>query len=244
MLSYTDVTSADPESGNFTQSPAVMSATGASFFTFAWLASGRSAENLAAQPGFPVNESIRQRTSIFARGLKERVILSTNSPLCWEWRRVVFQIKGATFQDNADPTSSSFFRITSNGMVRLVKLIPDDTIFQDLFDGARDQDWLNPLNAKLNTRRIDVRYDKRMSIKSNNDSGVIKHFNFWHGINKNIVYDDEQDGGDMFTSGLSTRGKPGSGDLYVVDFFAPNAPLTSSDLLSYLPQATFYWHEK
>ena len=243
MISFTDVTATNPETGEFTQDPAIMSATGASFYTFAWLASGRPAEQSSGAKGTKIDEGTRTNTTIYARGLKERITLTTSSGLAWEWRRIVFQIKKADFQDTPDPTTSKFMRLTSNGMVRLVTLIPNEDIFIELFDGARNQDWLDPLNAKTNTRLIDVKYDRVKQIRSGNDLGVIKHYNMWHPINKNIVYEDEQDGDTMFTSALSTGSKAGSGDMYVVDIFR-SAGGSSDDLLSYLPQSTFYWHEK
>lgn len=244
MVSFTDVNAENPETGEFQQNPAVMAASAASFFTFAWLASGRPAEDVNGAKGSKINEGIRTSTSIFCRGLKERITFNTSSGVPWEWRRIVFHIKKADFQDTGDPNTSKFFRITSNGMARLVTLIPNEDIFIELFDGARFQDWLDPLNAKLNTRLIDVKYDQVRQIRSGNDSGVIRHYNLWHPVNKNIVYEDEQDGEGMFTSALSTGGKPGAGDMYVVDIFRPGAPSDSTDLLSFLPQSTFYWHEK
>lgn len=243
MLCYTNVTAADPDSGTFSQGSAIMAANAASWFPFAWLASGRPAENSSGAKGTKVDEAVRTSTSIYCRGVKERITLSTNSGVSWEWRRIVFQIKGAPFQDSVDPTTSSFFRITSNGMVRLVTLIPNQDIYIDLFDGARDQDWQDIFNAKVNTRLVTPMYDRRRTIASGNSNGIIRHYNCWHGVNKNIVYEDEQDGDSMFTSGLSTRGKPGSGDLYVFDMFRANGG-GSEDLLEFLPNATFYWHEK
>lgn len=243
MLSFTDVTAANPESGVFAQGSAVMDAATASFFTFAWLASGRPAENSSGVKGSKIDEGTRTSTTIFARGLKERITLRTNSPVAWLWRRICFQIKKADWQDSIDPNTSDFFRITSDGMVRLVTEIPNQDIFIDLFEGARNQDWIDPMNAKVNTRAITVKYDRRITIASGNSSGIIRHYNMWHPINKNITYDDEQDGDSMFTEGVSVGGKQGSGDFYVVDMFQSNGGV-SGETLEFLPQATFYWHEK
>ena len=146
MIGFTDVTAGNPETGEFQQSPAVMAASTASFFTFAWLASGRPAEDVNGAKGSKINEGIRTSTSIFCRGLKERITFNTSSGVPWEWRRIVFTIKKADFQDSSDPNTSKFFRITSNGMARLVTLIPNEDIFIELFDGARFQDWLAPLS--------------------------------------------------------------------------------------------------
>ena len=79
MISFTDVTAGNPETGEFQQSPAVMAASTASFFTFAWLASGRPAEDVNGAKGSKINEGIRTSTSIFCRGLKERITFNTSS---------------------------------------------------------------------------------------------------------------------------------------------------------------------
>ena len=145
MISFTDVTAGNPETGEFSQNPAVMAASTASFFTFAWLASGRPAEDVNGAKGSKINEGIRTSTSIFCRGLKERITFNTSSGVPWEWRRIVFTIKKADFQDSSDPNTSKFFRITSNGMARLVTLIPNEDIFIELFHNIHiTRSWFTP----------------------------------------------------------------------------------------------------
>lgn len=243
MLCYTDVNENGPEAGPFVQDAARMAATGASFFTFAWSPTARPAEDSEAIKGHKIDLATRTNHRIFAKGLKENVQLVTNSGNAWQWRRVCFTLKGDQFMDTVDPDTSSFFRQTSNGMVRLVKLIPNEDIFIPLFRGARDQDWIDPFNAALNTDLATIKYDKVRHIQSGNASGVFRNYKLWHGMNQNILYRDEEDGDTLYSSPRSTTGKQGMGDYYVVDFFRAIGG-TSSDYLDFLPQASFYWHEK
>lgn len=243
MLSFTDVTAANPESGVFAQASAVMAGASASFFTFGWIPTARQAEDSTGAKGAKIDTATRTSHTIFARGVKENIILSTNSGASWEWRRICFTLKGSDYIDTVDPTTSDYFRLTSNGYVRLVTEIPDQDIFIPMFRGARDQDWIDPLNAAVNTDLASIHFDKKRTIASGNERGIIRSFKMWHPMNKNIVYRDEEDGDTMFTSALSTSGRKGMGDYYIIDMFRCNNADTA-DTLEFLPQATFYWHEK
>ena len=101
------------------------------------------------------------------------------------------------------------------------------------------------MNAKVDNRNISVRFDRVRTIQSGNESGVSRHYNLWHAMNKNVLYEDEEAGDSMFTSAISTESRAGMGDYYVVDFFESNAGgQPGVDDLIFQPHATFYWHEK
>ena len=78
----------------------------------------------------------------------------------------------------------------------------------DLFEGAGNVDWADVNSAKVDTRRIDLHYDKTITINSGNSSGVFRTYRRWHPMNKNLVYDDDQDGGKWIhhISPLLTKG--------------------------------------
>lgn len=244
MLAFSNVTAPDADSPTFRQGPAILAPTLAngSFFTFGWCPTARPAENSSGARGSKVDISLRTANTIFARGTKEIITLSTQSSHPWQWRRICFQIKA--FFDTPDPNTSSFFRLTSSGMVRLITLIPNEGIFTPLFEGSRDRDWEDPMIAPLNRDLITVKYDRRTTIKSGNDTGTIKVMKHWHPINANITYRDEQEGENMDLSPISTAGKKGSGDYYIIDIFKPGPGYGDDDILSFDVNSTFYWHEK
>ena len=63
-------------------------------------------------------------------------------------------------------------------------------------------------------------------------------------MNHNLVYGDDEVGGQEATTLFSTEGKAGMGDYYVVDLFQPSFGAGESDTLYFRPQATLYWHER
>lgn len=242
MLSYSDVETP----GTFVQGGATLNGGTGTFYTFTWIATARPAENFTGTKGSKVDVSTRTCNTVFARGLKEKISISTRGNTGWQWRRICFTLKGdAITAGNSDPNTSDYFRITSIGMVRLVHQDPDGSTIEKLFRGQQSEDWDNVMIAPVDTRNVTVKYDKVRTINSGNSQGVTRFFNLWHAMNKNVMYEDEESGDAMFTSPLSVESKGGMGDYYVVDFFINNfGGTTGTDALIFNPNATFYWHEK
>jgi hypothetical protein len=62
-------------------------------------------------------------------------------------------------------------------------------------------------------------------------------------MNKTLVYDDDEAGGQTSQDYFSVSSKAGMGDYYVMDIFqCPNG--NGSDNLTVSPEATLYWHER
>lgn len=242
MLSYSDVETP----GTFVQGGARLNAAIAGFYTFTWIASARPAESFTGTKGTKVDVKVRTNQTIYARGLKEKIRLQTLGGVGWSWRRICYTLKGdRILNGDVDPTASEYFRLTSNGMARLVHQEPSSRSVETIFQGQQGEDWENAMNAKVDTRNVTVMYDRIRTIQSGNESGVSRHYNLWHPMNKNIVYEDEEAGDSMFTSAVSTESRAGMGDYYVTDFFEPNrGGVAGDDDLEFQPHATFYWHEK
>jgi len=69
----------------------------------------------------------------------------------------------------------------------------------------------------------------------------------WHPTRKNIVYNEDEEGGapDAFGSYTSVIGRPGMGDLYVYDIVYNVIPSASgTTTLNFTPEGTYYWHER
>ena len=126
MLSYTNTTAADPFSTTYSATGAVMrfpvgqTNPGSEFF-YIWNATARPAETSEGQRGSKLDTSLRTSESIYAKGLRERITLETNNAAPWEWRRICFTSKDSFGQ--VDPDTATFFRQTSNGMVRMLSAL-------------------------------------------------------------------------------------------------------------------------
>lgn len=247
MLSFTNTTYDNPFSPTYTQGPATIrfpvGFTGVSEFMFLWNATARPGENSTGQRGSKIDTSLRTSVTTFARGLKERITVSTNNGTSWQWRRICFLSKDDF--DDPDPDNSNYFRRTSNGMVRLMRPETESQEWMDhLFDGERNVDWLSTMTAPLNRSQYTVKYDKIRTIRSGNESGVSRTYNLWHGMNKNIVYEQEQEGETMTDSAVSVKGKAGMGNYYIADIFIKNGANDDESTLLVTPESTYYWHEK
>lgn len=247
MLPLTNTQRDNPFSTVYSQGPAVIrfpvGFTQVQEFAYLWNATARPGDNSTGQRGSKIDTSLRTSVTTFARGLKERITISTNDGTAWQWRRICFLSKDR--MGDSDPDAADYFRRTSNGMVRLMRAEAEAREWQDhLFDGERNVDWLSPITAPLNRSQYTIKYDKTRTIRSGNDSGVTRTYNLWHGMNKNIVYEQEQTGQTMTESSLSVTGKAGMGNYYVADFFVKNGPNDDESALLVAPESVYYWHEK
>lgn len=217
-------------------------------FVVPWCATARSADSGTGTGGLnKYMESSRSATTCFMRGLKEVINVQTNSDVPWQWRRIVFAVKGLVAGINISGQNFYWSNLTSNGYRRTVNEIGGTGLSQlasVLFKGQQGVDWDDPMIGPIDTRRVTLMYDKTRRLASGNSRGVLKQYRIWHPMNKNIVYDDEENGGYEISNNLSVTSKPGMGDVVVVDFFKPLGGSTVNDRLSFRPNATLYWHEK
>ncbi|QCX29474.1 capsid protein [Plant associated genomovirus 5] len=239
MRVYTNVVTPRDDAGTtYDAKPAILEAfTGTSttpnLYTFLWCATARVAIN-------STDVCDRNDPYTYMRGLKERIeIPSSGAP--WQWRRICFTKKGSFY-----PTTNSFraYQFTSDGSVRVVNQITNGYLYGELLDGVVGKDSIDPFSAKLNNQLLDIKYDKTISIQSGNDKGCLQVFKRWHPMNKTLLYQDEENGGDFNTAAYSTQSRQGMGDYYVVDIIQSGGGATKTDQLSFNPQATLYWHEK
>lgn len=164
----------------------------------------------------------------------------------WQWRRIVFYAKGI-IDDLVQDESSRFWAETSNGYRRVVNEMDGtnkSSIYAVVFRGEQNVDWVKALIAPVDTRRVTVAYDKVRTIASGTDRGALRTFKHWHGVNKNLVYDDDEGGDSMVSNAVSVRSKAGCGDMMILDIFEPAGGSSSGDILEWTPNGTIYWHEK
>lgn len=250
MLSYSNTTVTNPV-GNATYATGPATLRGDQTYIFAWMPTARGLTDGTGITNSVYEVSQRTATSCYMRGLKEAVNIRTNSSNAWQWRRICFTFKGYNLfpNDNGNNTPYQYFTQLANlGMVRTMNNLntneKGNRLLDRMFRGTQNEDWLNVFNAPLDTERITVMSDRTRTIASGNDSGVLRTYKQWYPMNKNLVYNDDEAGDDMTPSFFSTHGKPGMGDYYVVDFFQCSDGADQSDLMTVLPEATLYWHEK
>ncbi len=219
-----------------------------------WMATAR---DLQRDGGLNTITDLAGRTSqtCYMRGLSEKLRIQTNSAVPWIHRRICFTLKGdafvATYSGDSALLTRPYNDVSGTGMRRVwqnLSVVAASGLYNALvgavFKGASGTDWSDVFTAPIDNSRVTIKYDKTRTYSSGNQAGFVKRFNMWHPMNKNLVYDDDEQGETNTTSYRSTEGKAGMGDYYVLDFFSPGGGRDATDLLQVSTDSTLYWHEK
>ena len=219
-------------------------------FASIFMPSARKLGHLAA------GESTRERQETFSVGYKERVQVDVLGGGVWKWRRLVFTFKGTRLYESGDDTTWNrpwFDKSLDPEGCDMVRLIAQPTteqheaIRQVIWDGTEGLDWSSEFTAKPDTSRITPLYDRIFTFNPRNESGFSRNFRFWHPTRRNIIYDEDEEGGTPHAPGsyVSVDGKPGMGDLYVYDICYLAVPAMSGNAaMTWSPEGTYYWHER
>lgn len=251
MVTTTNVSAATPVGGTtYAAGPAIFGAAGVTDgHCFVFVPTARDlTTSSGGDTGFPADAATRTATTCFMRGLSEQIEIQIADGIPWQWRRICFTFKGT---DQLIPVTTGFnpFLETSSGFTRVINQPPPTTrtnIESVLFKGSRGADWSSIITAPVDTTRVTLRYDKTMTIASGNDSGSIRKYNRWHPMNKNLIYDDDEEGGEEDPPGskYSVRSKPGMGDYVIVDYFLPRYGAVLANQMTLSIGASLYWHER
>jgi len=242
MLAYAQT---NGSAGGGASGPAQFSgATG--YQVFLWHATGRdNTYNTSGNPGSVFNDAVRTSSTCFMRGLKETVEIQTSTGIPWQWRRICFTVKGFNFTGSSIETSYGWQRMLYNiNSGSSTDTATYNSVLGVLFKGQSGIDWNTPQITQVDTSRVTLKYDRTFMVSSGNSSGVLRKYNIWMPMNKNLVYDDDEQGEQKATRIFSVDSRAGMGDYYVIDFFFPGIGASSSDAISFNPAATLYWHEK
>lgn len=189
----------------------------------------------------------RSRTDVYMRGYRETVRARTQFGEGWIWRRIGFTFKGDSIWGNATSTLPVYLEASPNGWTRPVSnhtlQLTGNNLNDLIFKGTAGVDWSDVMQASLDTTKISVKYDKTMTITGRNGQPRFQYFKFWHGMNSNFYYDDEENGADETSRVTHTQGQQGMGDYYIVDFLEC-ASTSSGITMEWLPQGRLYWHER
>lgn len=217
-----------------------------------WISTARDNETKTGGPLGNVNDpATRTSQECYMVGLKENIEVFTNTGLPWQWRRIIFTVRGFDLLTN--PTGGTFplWRIDSKGFRRcLFSLLSANAtaiwanIQTLLFKGQFNTEYTEFIQAPLDHERVDIKYDKLITVSSGNASGKLKQYKMWHKMGHNLIYDDDQVDGEQTVQMLSNRSRRSMGDHYVIDIFKPLPGGSASDTLTFTPNSTLYWHEK
>jgi len=195
--------------------------------------------------------STRTASVAFMKGLSEKLRIETSSGLAWFHRRICIEAHYAVLTINANPPT---YADTTSGPQRLWRSLVADpsseasaqltAIKNILFRGTENQDWTDLITAPIDTNNIKVKYDKTWTLKSGNANGVVQQRNLWHGMNKNLYYDEDEDGSSMKNSYWSATNNRGMANYFVIDIIMPGTGGTASDIMKITSTSTMYWHEK
>lgn len=213
---------------------------------FCFMPIARAGEDWDGEKAFPLT-TYRTRTSCYVRGVKENVSIETNSAVTWRWRRIVFESIGNPLQEINLPNNASYFRTTQTaGYKRLVANAPANAaaLYVLLFRGENQDDWVDPQIAVLDRKRIKIHMDRKFTLNSGFVGGLTKSYQFWHGINKTLNYDDREEGFFKTTSVFASETPNNCGDFYIVDIITPGFSAISEDTFTFTPNCTYYWYEK
>lgn len=206
--------------------------------------------------GSMINQATRTATTCFMRGFKETIRIQTSSSIPWFHRRIAFCSKDIVFRQywstdtplnttgvNLQNVSRGYARVWINNNVNNTPNTETNRLGV-LMKGSEGLDWDNLATAPLDTRRVDVKYDKTTVIKSGNERGTVITRHYWHPMNKNLVYDDDEIADVTEGFNFSVKDKRGMGDFYIYDIFTVGTGGGAGDLLKIDSGSTLYWHEK
>lgn len=247
MISYNNFSTAGvPGQSTYKTGAAILN--GAQTYVIPWICTARPLTATSGASYTVADKTARTASVCYVRGLKEKIQVQTSSGVPWQWRRLVFRFKGDDLYANSS-SAFNWYQETSNGIMRnlndaLSVGAVGGPLNRLIWQGSQSIDWSSYFTAKVDNSRISLVYDKTRMIASGNNVGVMRNYNMWHAYDHNLNYDDDESGDQTIGTFVSEKGKAGYGDMYVVDIIAAGTGGTTSDYLTFDPEATLYWHEK
>lgn len=227
------------------------------------------ARNDRASPDMPARTS----KEVYWKGYKDELVIQSATSDPWEWRRIVFSVKGGPdatgvevgafspleFNDiggvpSLEPASTTGTIQNPAGLIgitraarKMLALTPAaiQGFTGGLFKGINQIDFNTGygqmLTSAVDKENIHIHSDVTRSIRSGNDSGVLKKFKIYHPLEKKMVYADQESGSLLTQTSFAASNSP-LGDVYIFDLFVQLQGAPGS--LTVSGQGTAYWHER
>lgn len=195
----------------------------------------------------------RTATRTYVVGLKESYRLVPNNESVWWHRRIVFSYKSAL----GIPAIAATMGVQASSVATTVRPFLDlsstsdpdwanvtSQLYNLLFKGVIGVDWQDPMKASLDRTRVNIHADRFSTLRSANDTAAPAVRHHYTKFNKNVVYDDVENGTSVNPSPFSVDSKLGTGNIFVVDLFHCPAPEDDGVTMDITSNSTYYWHEK
>lgn len=182
--------------------------------------------------------NVRNNSTVYYKGLSERLELSPSGGKTWKWRRLVFSMKGFK------PTNA-FFE-SSEGVLRIWRTMPivdQEALSNLVFKGELLVDFSTPFTGQVDTNRVKIHYDKTRVLSNGNQNAYLRNPRHWIPLEKNFRYDEDENGDEYRSSVWAAPGNHNLGDVFVWDIFA-DVGADTGDSLTVRSGTTIYWHEK
>lgn len=253
LLSVTNSTSTGTTQATAQLAGTTVNGLDGAFYIFCPTA--RDLTTVAGNIGSIAQSAQRTATTCFMRGFSEHLRIQTNSAVPWFHRRICFATRGSIFNGPGTGTPIAQYRPyyddSTRGIARywLNAANNNQASFNGLlqgvlFKGTYNQDWNDLITAIVDNTRVDLKFDKTFVYRSGNQTGIVKEHKLWHGMNKNLTYDDDESGDTEVSNYFSVTDKRGMGDYYIVDIIQAGEGSTGTDLMRINNTSSLYWHEK
>lgn len=180
----------------------------------------------------------------YAKGIREKIFFTSSGGSPLRWRRIIFSTKSRL--DGVDPNKYQF---SSGAGVRSRPMLPlDGTSIANLqlaiFQGKPATDYIGSLDGKVDLDMIKVHKDMNMVVNPGNATGNTKVMNFYTPLEKNLTYADTEVGNEDASSPYSEFSAKGLGNVFIYDIFETVVTTSPESQIQFLPNTTYYWHEK
>lgn len=179
----------------------------------------------------------------YAKGIREKIFFTTAGGSPVRWRRIIFSTKNDLFSIVNKYQFSSGVGVRSRPVLALSGT-EIGTLQAECFEGTPTTDYIGSLDGKLDPDKVTIHKDMNMVINPGNSNGSTKMMNFYHPLEKNLTYRDNEVGNESSSSPFAEQRGKGLGNVFIWDIFEVVVSTTPETQVQFLPNTTYYWHEK
>lgn len=185
------------------------------------------------------------RTSLhtYAKGIREKIFMTTAGGSPVRWRRIIFSTKNDLFALVNKYQFSSGTQVRSRPLLPLT-LTEIGILLSETMEGAANTDFIGALDGKLDPDRVTIHTDRNMVINPGNSNGSTRIHNFYTPLERNLTYRDNEFGNETTSSAFADQRGKGLGNVFIWDIFETVVTTDPVSQIQFLPNTTYYWHEK